>query len=204
MKAFYLLIKAKRALNCYRAGEFAKMTQILQSVPLQDYKSYRFHNILLQITTEQNVPALNALKELSYVSDALNYQCPELGSVLRQLTVEKQEVDLGFVDRCLEMGCDICEQDGNGNTVLHYAAHNNKCKLIDYLVAKDKRLIEIPTIHERLTAIRSAARAGQYDSVNLLRERGAQIGPLLEELIKHDRIELLECILYRPDGKMNL
>lgn len=101
MKAFYLSIKTKRAFNCLLAGEYAKMTQILQSVPFQDYKSYRLHAILIQITTEQNIPALNALKDLSYVSDALNYQCEEMGSVLRQLTVEKQEIDYGFVDRCI-------------------------------------------------------------------------------------------------------
>jgi ankyrin repeat protein len=198
MKAFYLSIKTKRAFNCLLAGEYAKMTQILQSVPFQDYKSYRLHAILIQITTEQNIPALNALKDLSYVSDALNFQCEEMGSVLRQLTVEKQEIDYGFVDRCIQLGCNICEQDGNGITVLHFAAHNGKCKLIDYLLNKDKRLLEIPTLHERLTAIRSAARASRYDATNLLMERGAKIGDLLEELIKNDRDKFLECLLFNP------
>jgi len=81
---------------------------------------------------------------------------------------------------------------------LHFAAHNGKCKLIDYLVNKDKRLMEIPTLHERLTAIRSAARASRYDATNLLMERGAKIGELLEELIKNDRDKFLECLLFNP------
>ena len=152
---------------------------------------------------DHNVDALIAMSALPYFPEIINNDANEAGwTPMLMACINSNQSDLTCIKLLSESGASLTHQKkANGMGPIHFAASNNDVHLLDYIIDTEGESIVAQENNEGWTPTDYACFLNNFDAVNLLMEKGANLSKTnqsgysaFDQLVLADNVDLFECV----------